>query len=324
MDNVQEEALRAHNRLRSKHEAAPLTFSAECAKHAQKWADHLAKTDKFEHSENKDFGENIATGFGSGDYDLSVEQATENWYSEIRDYDFSKPGFKSGIGHFTQVVWKATKEMGIGKAKSKKGRIYIVANYKPAGNMMRDFAVNVIKGTGSLADIKSPPSAGNAKGNSEKKTGPLKCAGCTNEITKYYETKDGRCMCEDCYKKKEASKCAGCNDPVIGEIISAMESKWHAKCFVCTECKKPFDGPFIPKDGKPYCKKDYEKLFMGGKSKPEKCHGCKEKLETKWIEAMDKPWHPGCFKCAGCKKALEGESFFKKNDNPYCGDCVNK
>ncbi|XP_070531800.1 PDZ and LIM domain protein 7-like [Ptychodera flava] len=215
----------------------------------------------------------------------------------------------------------------MGKAKSKDGRIFIVANYSPPGNMLRDFAANVLKGSANPADVQ-PASAGGGGGggggsqpSEGKKTGPIKCSGCNNEITRYYETKDGRCFCENCYKTKEASKCAGCDDPVIGEIISAMEQKWHAKCFVCTECKKPFDGPFVPKDGKPYCKADYEKKFLGGKKKPEKCHGCKEKIETRWIEALDNPWHPGCFKCGGCKKLLQGESFYKKGDQPYCEDC---
>ena len=33
-----------------------------------------------------------------------------------------------------------------------------------------------------------------------------------------------------------------------------------ALCQVCTTCKKPFpDGNFYERDGKPYCKIDYEK-----------------------------------------------------------------
>ncbi|XP_077987136.1 uncharacterized protein LOC144441439 [Glandiceps talaboti] len=322
MNDFHKDSLDVHNKLRAVHGSPALTWSPACAKHAQKWADHLAKTGKFKHSENNDFGENIATGFGTGDYDMSGKQATENWYSEIRDYNFGKPGFKSGIGHFTQVVWKGTKEMGIGKAKSKDGRIFIVANYSPPGNMMRDFAENVLKGSADPSSV-AKPSAGGAStaGAGGQKTGPLTCSGCSKEITRYFETKDGRKVCEDCYKNKEAAKCAGCEDPVIGQIISAMEQKWHAKCFVCTECKKPFDGPFIPKDGKPFCKKDYEKIFLGGKKKPDKCHGCKEKIESKWIEALDYAWHPGCFKCKECGKILEGESFFKKGDDPNCEKC---
>lgn len=38
-------------------------------------------------------------------------------------------------GHFTQVVWKGSKEMGVGRATARSGNIYVVANYAPGGNM---------------------------------------------------------------------------------------------------------------------------------------------------------------------------------------------
>jgi len=45
-------------------------------------------------------------------------------------------------GHFTQVVWKGTKEVGIGIA-SAKNQCIVVGSYRPAGNMMGDFSNNV-------------------------------------------------------------------------------------------------------------------------------------------------------------------------------------
>lgn len=46
-------------------------------------------------------------------------------------------------GHFTQVVWKETKEFGIGYAKNNLGFEYITANYFPAGNYLGHFTFNV-------------------------------------------------------------------------------------------------------------------------------------------------------------------------------------
>lgn len=46
-------------------------------------------------------------------------------------------------GHFTQVVWKGTKEVGFGHAKSNSGSVFVVANYFPAGNMQGEFRRNV-------------------------------------------------------------------------------------------------------------------------------------------------------------------------------------
>ena len=49
----------------------------------------------------------------------------------------------SGCGHFTQVVWKGSKEVGIGKAFGNDGRVFVVANYYPAGNILGKFKDNV-------------------------------------------------------------------------------------------------------------------------------------------------------------------------------------
>ena len=73
-------------------------------------------------------------------------------YNEVCDpgYNFASGRFSSGTGHFTQVVWKGSNELGIGRAESEQGGMkcaYIVGRYKPAGNMMGDFPESVKKGS---------------------------------------------------------------------------------------------------------------------------------------------------------------------------------
>ena len=48
----------------------------------------------------------------------------------------------SEFGHFTQVVWKRTSAIGIGKA-CKDGKTVIVGTYNPPGNLQGSFAANV-------------------------------------------------------------------------------------------------------------------------------------------------------------------------------------
>ena len=89
-------------------------------------------------------GENLAMIWQK--YDKAARTATKMWYDEIKQYKFNNPGFSGGTGHFTQVVWKGSRELGMGRAKGtgKKGDFtYIVARYKPAGNMMGKFEENV-------------------------------------------------------------------------------------------------------------------------------------------------------------------------------------
>jgi hypothetical protein len=47
-------------------------------------------------------------------------------------------------GHFTQMVWKGSRELGVGRAVSDNGRrTYVVCNYFPAGNLVGHFEDNV-------------------------------------------------------------------------------------------------------------------------------------------------------------------------------------
>lgn len=65
-------------------------------------------------------------------------------------YTFGQPNGRSGTGHFTQVVWKESVELGIGKYDIDKDGMkctYIVGRYRPAGNMMGDHAKNVPQGS---------------------------------------------------------------------------------------------------------------------------------------------------------------------------------
>ena len=59
-------------------------------------------------------------------------------FDEVCQYTFGKQGPQSGTSHFTQLTWKDTTEMGIGKAINKQSNgatcTFVVARYKPQGN----------------------------------------------------------------------------------------------------------------------------------------------------------------------------------------------
>uniref|UniRef100_A0A9L0SJ15 Golgi-associated plant pathogenesis-related protein 1 n=1 Tax=Equus caballus TaxID=9796 RepID=A0A9L0SJ15_HORSE len=74
------------------------------------------------------------------------KEVADRWYSEIKNYNFQQPGFTSGTGHFTAMVWKNTKKMGVGKASASDGSSFVVARYFPAGNVVNQgfFEENVL------------------------------------------------------------------------------------------------------------------------------------------------------------------------------------
>lgn len=116
-----------HNKARAEVGVRPLVWSNKLARFAQNWADHLASSGEFQHS-NGPYGENLAGG-------STLEKALGSWLSEKQDY---RPGDKgerwSKTGHYTQIVWGDTREFGCGKAQ---GTDYViwVCEYDPPGNM---------------------------------------------------------------------------------------------------------------------------------------------------------------------------------------------
>nr|CDS15049.1 venom allergen val protein [Echinococcus granulosus] len=152
-EKLNEECIQAHNKLRALHGCASLTYDAKLAKQAQKHAEYLLKQNKMEHSTNRDYGENIALKGGTPGFQFTGYDASQMWYSEIKDYDF-KGGDQLKCGHFTQLVWSDTKRAGFGVAKSAKGdKVIIVGQYKPPGNYMGEFKAKVPRPTSGKVKV---------------------------------------------------------------------------------------------------------------------------------------------------------------------------
>ena len=63
------------------------------------------------------------------------------WFTERSKYNENNP--ETAL-HFTQVVWKNTKTLGVGVCNAKDGSVVFVANYYPRGNYKDPFAQNVL------------------------------------------------------------------------------------------------------------------------------------------------------------------------------------
>ncbi len=130
-DDMQK-VLDQENAARKEVGVPPVIWSADLAKYAQEWADHLASSKSFEHRSQHQYGENIY--MGSGNY--TPLDASLAWYSEKGKYKYGKFNGKGGAGHYTQMIWKNTTQVGVGVAFDSDGKIYVVANYSPPGNWM--------------------------------------------------------------------------------------------------------------------------------------------------------------------------------------------
>ena len=85
-------------------------------------------------------GENL---FWSWGMNLNGAFPVKDWYSEISNYNFNTHSSNGGvIGHFTQVVWKSSLEVGIGYF-CQGTQCCVVGNYFPGGNYNNLYSTNV-------------------------------------------------------------------------------------------------------------------------------------------------------------------------------------
>ena len=128
-----------HNIERKRLGAPPLSWSSKLAGEAKQWADHLARRQQLEHSTNDQrggAGENLWMG-SAGVY--SAGEMVGSFISERSHYrpgnfpNVSRTGNWRDVGHYTQVIWGETQEVGCAITEGR-GQDFLVCRYWPAGN----------------------------------------------------------------------------------------------------------------------------------------------------------------------------------------------
>lgn len=138
-DGFSERLLEAHNAERERRGVPRLEWSPQLAAQAQAWAATLARSNRFEHaSDRSDAGENL--WMGTAGY-FTPEDMIDGFVEEGRMFrpgrfpDVSKTGNWADIGHYTQLIWRETREVGCAVASGGDSDI-LVCRYFPAGNMV--------------------------------------------------------------------------------------------------------------------------------------------------------------------------------------------
>ncbi|XP_022791750.1 protein PRY1-like [Stylophora pistillata] len=152
--DVHQKGLDKHNYYRKIHNSPALSLSSQLNSDAQKTAERIAAQGKLVHTDDSELGEK---GENLGKLCVTDEtleevivKVVERWYNEVCKYDFSKPEGSQSTGHFTQLVWASTRELGLGWAKKDEGDFpcyYVAGRYSPGGNIDNRFEENVMKGS---------------------------------------------------------------------------------------------------------------------------------------------------------------------------------
>jgi pathogenesis-related protein 1 len=130
----------------------PVTWSDDLAKYAQEWTDMTCMSPRHRSSPSlngKPLGENLFAAQG-GMITNAGKEAVDGWAGEVACYTFGKfmSGDKcdmsctsqmhsDGCGHYTQVVWRKSIQIGCGVTSCGSGfntQTEVICNYAPAGN----------------------------------------------------------------------------------------------------------------------------------------------------------------------------------------------
>lgn len=137
--SAQERWLAAHNEERVRVGMPRLKWDDRLAQRAQRWANHLAKTQTFDHAPvnpEADEGENLWMGTA---HRYTPEEMVGAWVDEKKDFksaafpNVSRTGRWQDVGHYVQIVWFNTSRVGCAVAEGG-GDEYMVCRYDPPGN----------------------------------------------------------------------------------------------------------------------------------------------------------------------------------------------
>ncbi|XP_073107401.1 pathogenesis-related protein PRB1-3-like [Elaeis guineensis] len=132
--NSPEDFVSPHNSARAAVGVGPVSWNDSVAAYAQDYANQRSGDCQLVHSDGS-YGENL---FGGSGADYTAADAVNLWMSEkqYHDYNSNMCADVQVCGHYTQVVWRDSTNIGCARVVCDNGGIFITCNYYPPGNFV--------------------------------------------------------------------------------------------------------------------------------------------------------------------------------------------
>ncbi|WP_340587703.1 CAP domain-containing protein [Erythrobacter alti] len=134
-----QELLVEHNEARDDVGVPRLEWSQRLAQQAQTWAEQLAREGGMRHSSREQrggAGENLwmgAAGYYGADVMVGAFVDERRHFRRGTFPNVSTTGQWRDVGHYTQIIWRDTREVGCAVARGREND-FLVCHYWPAGN----------------------------------------------------------------------------------------------------------------------------------------------------------------------------------------------
>lgn len=146
-----QEILELHNSFRAIYGAPDVVLSETLCQQAKKEAQNRVteyiNTGGFSliNDPDRSYNDNIWAKQSSSTFKLRANTVVQQWFNEKDKHDFKNNNFQEKSGHFSQLIWRSTDEIGVGFALNRtnppEGQLpkyvyVVVVRYTPPGNIL--------------------------------------------------------------------------------------------------------------------------------------------------------------------------------------------
>ncbi|XP_058751594.1 pathogenesis-related protein 1-like, partial [Vicia villosa] len=126
------EYVNPHNVARSEVGVPNIVWNENVVAFAQAYANQHKDCQLIHSGGGGLYGENLATSTGGK---FNGTRAVNLWVKEKPYYDYNSNSCVGGrCGHYTQVIWRNSTNLGCAKVRCENGGTFVTCNYYPPGN----------------------------------------------------------------------------------------------------------------------------------------------------------------------------------------------